>query len=287
MIERGKGKVMTMRSDGKTIAIFSQKGGVGKTTTAVNLGAAFVLEGKRVLVIDADPQGSATAALGYRNNDEIPVSLSTLMERQVNGEPINADSAILTNSEGIDLIPANIVLSGMEMRLLSAMSREIVLRECLAEIKNRYDYILIDCMPSLSMIPINALAAADSVLIPVQPQYLSVKGMDQLLSTVSKVKRQINPDLSIEGIVLTLTDMRTNLARQIKSAIHQQYTGRLHIFGTEIPVAIKAAEASISGQSIFSYDPSSKVADAYSGLAKEVMNRDERIQYRDADERTR
>ena len=279
--------VTIMRSDGKTIAIFSQKGGVGKTTTAVNLGAAFALEGKRTLIIDADPQGSATAMLGYRNSDDISVSLSTLMERAINGEGTNADNAVLHNSEGIDLIPANIELSGMEMRLLSAMSREVVLRECLAEIKNRYDYILIDCMPSLSMIPINALAAADSVLIPVQPQYLSVKGMDQLLSTVSKVKRQINPELSIEGIVLTLTDMRTNLARQVKSAIHQQYSGRLHIFGSEIPVAVKAAEASAAGKSIFAYDPGCKVASAYADLAKEVVSRGERIQLRDADERIR
>jgi len=209
------------------------------------------------------------------------------MERAINGELINAESAVLHNSEGIDLIPANIELSGMEMRLLSAMSREVVLRECLAEIKNRYDYVLIDCMPSLSMIPINALAAADSVLIPVQPQYLSVKGMDQLLSTVSKVKRQINPELYIEGIVLTLTDMRTNLARQVKSAIHQQYSGRFHIFGAEIPIAVKAAEASAVGKSIFAHDLGSKVADAYASLAKEVVDRGERVQIRDTNERFR
>jgi chromosome partitioning protein len=225
--------------------------------------------------------------LGYRNGDDISISLATLMERQVNGEPVNAESAVLHNNEGIDLIPANIELSGMEMRLLSAMSREMVLRECLAEIKNRYDYILIDCMPSLSMIPINALAAADSVLIPVQPQYLSVKGMDQLLSTVSKVRKQINPELTIEGIVLTLTDMRTNLARQVKSAIHQQYSEKINIFEAEIPVAIRAAEASAAGRSILAYDPSCKVASAYKELAKEVTDHGCRIKIRDTGERIR
>ena len=244
----------------KTIAIFSQKGGVGKTTTAVNLGAAFALEGKKVLIIDADPQGSATAALGYRNEDEIRISLSTLMEREINNERINAESAVLQNKERLDLIPASIELAGIEMRLLSVMSRETVMKECLADIKSKYDYILIDCMPSLSMIPINALAAADSVLIPVQPQYLSIKGMDQLLSTIAKVRRQINPELSVEGIVFTITDMRTVLAKQVKDAVYKQYADKIHIFNSEIPKATGAAEASAAGKSILDYDAFNKLS---------------------------
>jgi len=271
----------------KTIAIFSQKGGVGKTTTAVNLGAAFALEGKRVLIIDADPQGSATAALGYRNEDEIQISLSTLMEREINSERIDAGSAVLHKKERLDLIPASIELAGIEMRLLSVMSRETVMKECLAEIKGKYDYVLIDCMPSLSMIPINALAAADSVLIPVQPQYLSIKGMDQLLSTISKIKRQINPELSVEGIVFTITDMRTVLARQVKDAVYKQYADKIHIFSAEIPKATGAAEASAAGKSILDYDAFNKAASAYRDLAKEVMNHGERVRDRYAEERVR
>jgi len=276
-----------MEKKSKTIAIFSQKGGVGKTTTAVNLGAAFALEGKKVLVVDADPQGSATAALGYRSENDLKVSLSTLMEREINGERIDAESAILRNREGIDLIPSNIELAGIEIRLLSVMSRETVLKECLAEIKGKYDYVLIDCMPSLSMIPINALAAADSVLIPVQPQYLSVKGMDQLLSTIAKIKRQINPEITIEGIVLTITDMRTNLARAVKDAVVRQYSDKIHVFDSEIPKATGAAEASAVGVSIFKHDAQNKAAEAYYELAKEVIGRGERVLFRYPDERIR
>jgi len=271
----------------KTIAIFSQKGGVGKTTTAVNLGAAIALEGRKVLIVDADPQGSATAALGYRSENDLKVSLSTLMEREINGERIVAESAILHNKEGIDLIPSSIELAGIEIRLLSVMSRETVLKECLAEVKGKYDYILIDCMPSLSMIPINALAAADSVLSPVQPQYLSVKGMDQLLSTIAKIKRQINPELSIEGIVLTITDMRTVLAKSVKDAVIRQYSDKIHIFDSEIPKATGAAEASAAGVSIFKHDAQNKAAEAYYELAKEVIGRGERVLFRYPDERVR
>jgi len=274
-------------SETKTISIFSQKGGVGKSTTAVNLGVALAKRGHGVLIVDSDPQASATAMLGYREADALPCTLSTLMERQIADKPLFVREAVIRSDEGVDLIPSNIELSAMEMRLLSVMSRETVMRECLAPLKDNYDYVLIDCMPSLSMIPINALAASDSVMIPVQPQYLSVKGLDQLLSTVSMVKKQINPRLSIEGILLTMTDMRTNLARQIKRMVYDQYGGRIGIFGSEVPLAVKAAEASAAGKSVFAYDPGGKVAEAYANLAKEVVERGERTRHRTSDERSR
>jgi len=248
---------------------------------------ALAKEGNAVLVVDADPQASATAALGYRDTDALECTTATLMERAVKGEPLYAREAVIRHAEGIDLLPSSIELSAMEMKLLSVMSRETVLRECLAPLKERYDYIVIDCMPSLSMLPINALAASDSVLIPLQPQYLSIKGMDQLLTTIAMVRKQINPNLAIEGILLTMTDMRTNLARAIKQAVYQQYGGRLPIFGAEIPLAVKAAEASLEGKSVFAYDPSGKVAAAYAQLGKEVIEIGERLQHRDADERSR
>jgi chromosome partitioning protein len=271
----------------KVISCFSQKGGVGKTTTSINLSVALAKQGKKVLLLDADSQGSATVALGYRNTDDIYPTISTLMERAIDDTPINADKAVLHHDERIDLIPANIELSTMEMKLINTMSRESILREVLADFKDRYDYAIIDCAPSLSLVPINALAASDSVLIPVTPQYLSIKGMDQLLSTVAKVRKQLNPELTIEGILLTITDMRTNLAREVKSAIHTQYGGKLNIFTTEIPQAVKAAEASLAGKSIFAYEPNSKVASAYMKLGEEVNARGERVKNRNADERVR
>ena len=246
------------------------------------------------MIVDTDPQASATVALGYRDTDELKNTIAVLMVQQVGDENTKYDDFILKHCENIDLIPANIELSGMETTLLNVMSRETVLKNCFAELKQGYDYTIIDCMPSLSIIPVNALAAADSVIVPVQPQYLSLKGMDQLLSTVAKVKKKINPDLSIEGILLTMTDMRTNLAREIKSLIYEKYDGKIPIFRSEIPLAVKAAEATAAGKSVFAYDPSGKVAAAYAELAKEmeelakeVNGRGERIKYRDADERVR
>lgn len=253
------------------MAVVNQKGGTGKTTTCENLGFGLAMEGKRVLLVDTDPQGSLTIALGHPRPDGIPVTLTDLMTKVIQDQPIGPREGILPHEEGIDLIPANITLSGMEVSLVNAMSRETVLRQLLEPLKSQYDYILLDCMPSLGMLTVNALAASDQVLIPVQANYLSAKGLEQLLQTVSKVKRQINPKLRVEGILLTMVDYRTNFAKELSALIRDTYGSRLKVFESDIPRSVRVAETSVEGVSIFKHDPGGKVADAYRSLTKEVL----------------
>jgi len=255
----------------KVVAICNQKGGVTKTSSTVNLGVGLALRGKKVLVVDGDPQGDLTTSLGWADNDSLPITLATLMERIIQDEPIEPSEGILHNAEGVDLVPANMELSGMEVALVGAMSREFVLRSYLETVKSAYDIVLIDCMPSLGMLTINALAAANSVIVPVQAQYLPAKGMTQLMKTITKVKKQINPALEIDGVLLTLFDNRTNLARATEDTLRQQYGNMLNIYKTKIPVSIRAAETSAAGQSIFVYDGGGKVAEAYAALVDEVL----------------
>ena len=195
-------------SNCKVIALTNQKGGVGKTTTAVNLGVGLAKQEKRVLLIDADAQANLTMALGYSRPDDLPITLSTIMQNIIDDKSFDVSQGILSHSEGVDLLPSNIELSGFEVRLINAMSRERVLKTYVNEVKKSYDYVFIDCMPSLGMITINALAAADSVVIPTQPHYLSAKGLELLLRSVSMVKRQINPKLRIDGILNRITQNR-------------------------------------------------------------------------------
>lgn len=267
---------MRMPQETKVIAICNQKGGVGKTTTVVNLGVGLAKAGKRVLLVDADPQGDLTTCFGWKDNDGLSNTLATQMEKTISDEPFNRREGILQHKEGIELIPANLELSAMEMRLVNTMSRETTLREYLEGIKHSYDYVLIDCMPSLGMITINALSAADSVIIPVQAQYLPAKGMTQLVQTIGKVRKSINPDLKIDGIVMTLVDGRTNLAKSISDTLRQSYGRAVKVYDTQIPIAVKAAEATTKGESIFSYDENSPVAKAYENLTKEVLKDDSR-----------
>ena len=256
----------------KIIAIANQKGGVGKTTTTSNLGIGLAKQGKRVLLIDADAQGSLTASLGFKEPDKLEITLANVLANIINDEEMDTDYGILKHEEGIDLMPGNIELSGLEVSLVNVMRREVVLRSYVEMVKDRYDYILIDCMPSLGMITINAFACADSILIPVQAAYLPVKGLEQLIKTIGKVKRQINPKLEIEGILLTMVDSRTNYARDISAMLVENYGSKVRIFENSIPISVRAAEISAEGVSIFQHDPKGKVASAYQSLTEEVLD---------------
>ena len=255
----------------KVIAVANQKGGVSKTTTTANLGIGLKRAGKKVLLIDADAQGSLTASMGIREPDKLEETLATVMMSIMDGKEVEADFGIITHEEGVQFLPSNIELAAVEVSLINVMSREYMLREYIELVAPHYDYILIDCMPSLGMLTINALAAADTVLIPLQAQYLSLKGLEQLIITIMRIKKRINPALDFEGILLTMVDARTNYSKEIMELVHENYGQRIPVFENYIPLSVRVAEASTEGKSIFLHDPNCKAASAYDTLTKEVL----------------
>ncbi len=265
----------------KVYTICTQKGGVGKTVTAVNLGIGLAREGKRVALCDLDAQASLSISLGHDRPDELEMTIANVMEserlknempeNEIKAYLVSVSETILHHEEGVDLIPANVDLAAVETRLVGAISRETILRECLKPIQDDYDIIIIDTMPSLGMLTVNALAAADAVIIPSSAQYLSMKGLEQLIRTIMGIKRRINPGLSVAGILITMMDNRTTYSREICEIIRSTYGSRLRVFDSVIPRSIRAAETSAEGVSIYRHDPAGKVAKAYAALTREVM----------------
>ena len=262
----------------KVIAIANQKGGVGKTSTTVNLGAGLVRQGYDVLLIDLDSQANLTMALGYQNPDDMEFTVSNVLHKAVQEEQIDPTEGILTTPEGIDLMPSNIQLSGYEISLINEYGREVMLKQYIDAVRLNYDYILIDCAPSLSVLTVNALVAADSVLIPTQPQYFSTAGLQMFYETISRIRKKLNPSLSIEGVLVTMMNNRPNFTKDLVAQLREIYGGVFRVFDTEIPTSIRMTESSARGKSIFAYDPKGKVAAAYEKLTQEVIGNDRQRQ---------
>jgi chromosome partitioning protein len=251
-------------------ACVNQKGGVGKTVSSTNLAIGLVRLGKKVLIVDLDSQASQTVSLGWRQPDELPINIATQLDKIINRQPIDPKDGILHHAESVDLMPSSIELSGLEVRMVNATRREYILNNYLEQVKPDYDIIILDCPPTLGMITINALAASDRVIVPVQPEYLSVVGMTQLFETVAMVKEDINPNLKVEGVLITLANMRTNLAKNTLDIIKNAYGEGVNIYPYPIPYSTKVKEASSAGKSIYAYEPKGKAAYAYEQFAKEV-----------------
>ena len=249
----------------------NEKGGCAKSVTAASLGFGLARHGKKVLLIDADAQGSLTISLGYPQPDKLPVTLATVMGKIIGDEDFDPTADLLHHNEGVDLMPANIRLSKTEILLAPEMERETKLRQYIDMVGPLYEYIVIDTSPSLGLMTVNALAASQKVIIPVAPKFLDVKGLELLLKTIAGLRKRINPRLEISGVLFTMVDGRTNFTREIISMIEAAYGGNINIFKDRIPLSVRAAEMSAKGMSIYSYDPKGKVAAAYSAFVEGVL----------------
>lgn len=255
----------------RIITIANQKGGVGKTVTTLCLGVVLAENGKKVLLVDFDPQGDLTKGLGFRDDDSYMYSLKEALFNEIQEENISHDDYVIHTKENVDLIPANTSLSGVDIQLASVMSRETVFKRFINKFRSKYDYILIDSNPALNLFMINALTAADSVIIPVQAEPYVTDGLNDLVRTILNAKKQLNPKLSIDGILITMTDARTNLSKHISSEVRLNFGNHIKVFKEEIPRSVKTAEASLSGQSPILYSPNTDTTQAYRQFAKEVL----------------
>ncbi len=256
------------------IAVANQKGGVGKTTTTLNLGAALQEAGKRVLLVDLDPQGNLSVAAGIADIDTVHPSIGDLLGLTARGKASNGpflEDAIAASPCGLDVVPSNSALSAAELGLVSALNRESALAGILKPAESKYDYILIDCLPSLGLLAINALRAASGIVIPVQADFLAVQGLAQIFETIAAVREQLNPDLNILGVLLTLVDQRTAHSREVVKTVRSSLSGQVNVFDTEVRLHVALKETAKAGRSILDYDTNSPSAQSYRHLAREVL----------------